>query len=547
MDFFKFTVPAQSLIQNPQLETNVAKVKIWVDQLPYADPVPTARTLLNNVQILNRNICPLKTRHELLECYRKAYWVLYQSMRMLSLSAITTHQGKKEINTDKLLKLMTKEFAYGYKITLNELFHNSSLRGKKTILHSALVQSTQFLILELITAYMDHAQCPNHVWRELHTIYQKAEESKLEEQKVIETQNNQPRSFSLSQLYKQACLLALLDPYQHSKEDLWSILYYTDDLASKVQISPFSGNNSADYTFMVNLLGENPPTIIATSFSNFDATSYRLLNTQQVVNELKIKLHSLKTGTLPQLPHFTGRLSNPEQIEALFQSMREHWRSSPRRKKPRDTSSNNAWLCIGLKNISSLLKKESTEEEHEPPTNNLMDYSLNLNYAVNSAQVSQALGRCSQTNSGQGGIGLTNIPAEDALMQVNQIIAFQTGNKYTPGKLTIGTVQWIRKQSSTTLSAGIEIIPSHLGYCTLATPGAENRVTDDAILLQSLSSSKPTRQLLVSPGKHFNNQLATLQFMGHTTKIILGKQTACNQWFECFEIIPASKSLAEKF
>ncbi len=547
MDFFKFTVPTQSLVQNPQLETNVAKVKIWVYQLPYADPVPTARILLNNVQILNRNICPLKTRHELLECYRKAYWILHQSMRMLSLSAITTHHGKKEINTDKLLKSMTKEFAYGYKITLNELSHNGSLRGKKTILHSALVQSTQFLILELITAYMDHAQCPSHVWRELHTIYQKAEENELEERKVVETQNNQPRSFSLSQLYKQACLLALLDPYQHSKEDLWSILYYTDDLASKVQISPFSGSHSADYTFMVNLLGENPPTIIATRFSNFDAANYRLLNTQKVVNELKTKLHSLKTGTLPQLPHFTGRLSNPEQIEMLFQSMRRHWRSSPRRKKPRDNASNNAWLCIGLKNISSLLEKESTEEEHEPSTDNLMDYSLNLNYAVNSAQASQTVGRCSQVNSGQGGVGLANIPAEDALMQVNQVIAFQTGNKYTPGKLTLGTVQWIRKQSSTTLSAGIKIIPSHLGYCTLATPDVENRVTDDAILLQSLSSSKPTRQLLVSPGKYFSNQLATLQFMGHTTKIVLGKQTTCNQWFECFEIIPASKSLAEKF
>jgi hypothetical protein len=298
---------------------------------------------------------------------------------------------------------------------------------------------------------------------------------------------------------------------------------------------------------MVNLFGENPPTIVATSFSNFDATNYRLLNTQQVVNVLKTKLHSLKTGTLPQLPHFTGRLSNPEQIELLFQSMREHWRSSPRRKKPRDSSSNNAWLCVGLKNISSLLKKESTEEEHEPSTDNLMDYSLNLNYAVNSAQVSQALSRCSQANSGQGGVGLTNIPAADSLMQINQIIAFQTGNKYAPGKLTIGTVQWIRKQSATTLSAGIEIIPSQLGYCTLAAPDAENRASDDAILLQSLSSSKSTRQLLVSPGKYFNNQLATLQFMGHTTKIILGKQTACNQWFECFEIIPASKSLAEKF
>ncbi len=543
MDFFKFTVPAQSLVQNPQLETNVAKVKIWVDQLPYADPVPTARILLNNVQILNRNICPLKTRHDLLECYRKAYWVLYQSMRMLSLNAITTYQGKKEINTDKLLKSMTKEFAYGYKITLNELFHNSSLRGKKTILHSALVQSTQFLILELITAYMDHAQCPSHVWRELHTIYQKAEENGLEDRKVVETQNNQPRSFSPSQLYKQACLLALLDPYQHSKEDLWSILYYTDDLASKVQINPFSGNNSAGYTFMVNLLGENPPTIIATSFSNFDAANYRLLNTEQIVNELKIKLHSLKTGTLPQLPHFTGRLSNPEQIEALFQSMREHWRNSPRRKKTRDISSNNAWLCVGLKNISSLLKKESTEEEQEPSTDSLMDYSLNLNYVANSTQASQTLSRCSQVNSGQGGVGLANIPAKSTLMQVNQIIAFQTGNKYTAGKLTLGTVQWIRKQSSTTLSAGIKIIPSQLGYCSLTTPDTENRASDDAILLQSLSASKPIRQLLVSPEKYFSNQPTTLQFMGHATKIILGTQATCSRWFECFEIIPASKSL----
>ncbi|RLA19596.1 MAG: hypothetical protein DRQ61_01805 [Gammaproteobacteria bacterium] len=547
MDFFKFTVPAQSLVQNPQLETNIAKVKIWVDQLPYADPIPTARILLNSIQILNRNLCPLKARHELLECYRKAYWILHQSMRMLALTATTTTYGKKQVNTDKLLKAMTREFAFGYKTVLNELLDSSSLRGKKTILHSALLQSTQFLVLELITAYMDHAQYPSHVWRELHTIYRKAEENQLEERKIVEIQNNQSRSFSLSQLYKQACLLALLDPYQHNKEELWSILYYTDDLAEKMVISSFSSKSTVDYTFMVNLFGENPPTSVTTSFSNFDANSYRLLDTRQVVNELKMKLHSLKMGTLPQLPHFTGRLSNPDQIETLLQSMRNHWRTSPRRKEDRASSPNNVWLCIGLESISNLLKKETTTEEDSTAADSLIDYALNLSNAIDPALTDQMLIRCSQSDSGEKGIGLTEIPLGNALMQVNQVIAFQTGHLYTPESLSIGIVQWIRKRTATTLSAGIKTISSQLAYCTLALPEAENRASDPAIMLQSFSDSKPVRKLLVPPGKYFQNQLASLQFMGHSTKIILGLQVESNQWFECFEIIPASKSLTKHF
>ncbi len=537
MNFFKFTVPAQSLVQNPQLETNQAKVKTWVEQLPYADPVPTARTLLNSVQILNRNLCPLKTRHQLLEHYRKAYWVLYQSMRMLALTSTTTAYGKKQVNTDKLLKAMTREFAFGYKITLNEVLDGSSLRGKKTILHSALIQTTQFLSLELITAYMDHAQYPSHLWRELHTAYRLAEQSELNERKIVEVQNNQSRSFNISQLYKQSCLLALLDPYQHNRDDLWSILYYTDDLASKLVITPFTSKNSSDYTFMVNLLGENPPTIISSSFSNFDANNYRLLDTRAVVEELKVKLHSLNTGALPQLPHFTGRLSNPEQIESLLESMREHWRTSPRRKSPREPSSNNVWLGVSLEPIFNLLNEESAEEVEKSNAPNSLDYLLNAHKEENSSLV-----RCSQIDSSEQGIGLEEIPLETPLMQVGQIIAFHIGNRYAREGLTIGTVQWIRKRTATTLSAGIKTISSHLGYCTLSLPDAEQQSQQPAIMLQSFSASKPSRQLLVPPGKYFQNQLAALQFMGHSTNIILSKSVENNQWFERFEITPASKA-----
>jgi hypothetical protein len=537
MNFFKFTVPAQSLVQNPQLETNLAKVKTWVDQLAYADPVPTARMLLNSVQILNRNLCPLKTRHQLLECYRKAYWVLYQSMRMLALTSTTTTYGKKQVNTDKLLKAMTREFAFGYKITLNELLDGSSLRGKKTILHLAFIQTTQFLTLELITAYMDHAQYPSHIWRELHTVYNIAEKNELSERKITEVQNNQSRSFNLSQLYKQACLLALLDPYQHNRDDLWSILYYTDDLAGKLIIAPFTSKNSSDYTFMVNLLGENPPTIISTSFSNFDANNYRLLDTRAVVDELKVKLHSLNTGALPQLPHFTGRLSNPEQIESLLESMREHWRTSPRRKKPRASSSNNIWLCAGLESITNLLNEESAEEIEQNNLPNSFDHLLN---ADNEGR--QTLTRCSQTNSSEQGIGLEEIPIDTPLMHVGQIIAFHIGNRYAQESLTIGIVQWIRKRTATTLSAGIKTISNQLGYCALSLPDTKQENQQPAILLQSFSASKPSRQLLVPSGKYFQNQLASLQFMGHSTSVIINKSLESNQWFERFEIAPASKS-----
>lgn len=546
MDFFKFTVPAQSLVQNPQLETNLAKVKIWVDQLPYADPIPTARILLNSVQILNRNLCPLKTRHQLLEYYRSAYWVLYQSMRMLALTSTTTTYGKKQVNTDKLLKAMTREFAYGYKIALNELLGDKSVRGKKTIFHSSLLQATQFLTLELITAYMDHAQYPAHVWRELHTTYRIAEKTGLETRKVAEVQNNQSRSFCLSQLYKQACLLALLDPYQHNKEDLWSILYYTDDLADKLVISPFSSKSSADYSFMINLFGENPPTIISTSFSNFNADSYRLLDTRPVVNELKVKLHSLKTGALPQLPHFTGRLSNPEQIEALLQSMREHWRTSPRRTKPREPSSNNVWVCAGLDTITNLLKEEDSEEKEKNGSADSFDYLFNSDGSSDHHGTEHSLTRCAQTDTSEQGIGLVEIPVETPSIEVNQVIAFHIGNRYTPNSLSLGTVQWMRKKSATTLSAGIKTIPSQLAYCSLTLPGSENRSSQPATLLQSYSGSKPSRQLLVPPGKYFQNQMATLQLMGHSTKIIISKLLESNQYFDRFEVTPASKSPSAK-
>ncbi len=539
MDFFKFTVPTQSLVQNPQLETNLTKVETWVEQLPYADPIPTARNLLKSVQILNRNLCPFKPRHQLMECYRKAYWVLYQSMRMLALTSTTTPYGKKRVNTDKLLKSMTREFAFGYKIILNEAFESSSFRGKKTIIHSAMLQATQFLSLELITSYMDHAQYPNHVWRELHTIYRKAEELGIENRKIVEIQNNQSRSFNLSQLYKQACLLALLDPYQHNKEDLWSILYYTDDLADNAAIMPFTSQNSDDYSFMINLFGESPPTKVSTSFSNFDARCYRLLDTRQVVAELKIKLHSLKTGTLPQLPHFTGRLSNPEQIEQLIQTMREHWRVSPRRKEQRKKQYNNVWLAIGLVEIIELLSTKSSDEEDMSDI--IYDFNRTLDTPENQFNQNPTMVRCAQADSGNNGIGLTDVPSQITAMQVNQIVAFQTGNVYEPGQVSLGAVEWIRKQTATTLSTGIRVLSRQVAHCTLTMQETENRNQHPAILLQTLSGSKPSRQLLVLPGKYFESQLLLLQFMGHSTKIILGKQSESNHWFECYAFMPASR------
>lgn len=279
------STPCPEKQQTLAFDAHPVKVKAWIDNLPLANPGETAHSIYCALTSINRVIIPVQHRCEILKLFRPPLRHVMNVLRKhyIGVSFPLSDTGMKAA---LLARELQTEMAHGYKIALNNLVsHPSTLpTTAKTLplLHHAM----RYLIEALLTSYQTYMSSPSTVWRDIHQMYLYAENKTLHESAIHDKEDPLISHHSISDLYKQALLLALANPYHLPQRDIGTIATALEKWSGYAKLSFVSDLENPPESFLIDL-EKDEPTSVPTVKRNPRLTLYRLLELTDLINHLR--------------------------------------------------------------------------------------------------------------------------------------------------------------------------------------------------------------------------------------------------------------------
>ncbi|MDX1250833.1 MAG: hypothetical protein IDH49_00995 [Gammaproteobacteria bacterium] len=279
------STPCPEKQQTLAFDAHPVKVKSWIDNLPLANSGETAHSIYHALTSINRTIIPVQHRCQILKLFRPPLRHVMNMLRKhyIGASFPLSDTGMKAALLARELQI---EMAHGYKIALNNLVsHPSTLpTTAKTLplLHHAM----RYLIEALLTSYQTYISSPGAVWRDIHQMYLYAESKRLHESAIHDKEDPLISHHSISDLYKQALLLALASPYHLPQRDIGTIATTLDNWPTYAKLSFVIDLETPPESFLIDLEKDEPTSAPATQ-RNPRLTSYRLLELTDLINHLR--------------------------------------------------------------------------------------------------------------------------------------------------------------------------------------------------------------------------------------------------------------------
>ncbi len=349
----KLETPCPDKSLDMAFDPHPVKVKEWIEHLPPINTGETARALYCALATLNRATLPVQHRCQILELFRTPVRQVTVALKKQYIGAAfpLSDQNLKDAH---LARGLHSEMATGYKVALNNLItHQSSLftAGKALLL---LHHAMQYLIDALLTSYQIYTPCPNTVWRDIHQLYHYAEQKHIHESAIHTTEGAPIPHHSISDLYKQALLLSLANPYHLSQSEIGTVVVLLGQCASLSRLEPVSDNTNLAESFLIDPEKDEPTSSPATK-NNHLSKSCRVLDTSPLIHHLRNTLSQQETQTSQKtlLPH-----------DLLFKLM-SSWEAVPQRNFSRINKSSILVVTVGLSATYNAINAAATSPAHE--------------------------------------------------------------------------------------------------------------------------------------------------------------------------------------
>ena len=168
MNTLQLIIPAQSDIADPRIERVPARLREWIDSLPYASPEVTLRKLNESIYGCNRQTITPNVRIELLEHYHHAATLLLEG---LIDPAATQRLSERQRKLNELRRNLIKEMGLGYKTVLMDAEAQRDHRKVYELFNTALFATMHYTSVSMFQAYQTYEPPPPNAWRELNHLY----------------------------------------------------------------------------------------------------------------------------------------------------------------------------------------------------------------------------------------------------------------------------------------------------------------------------------------------------------------------------------------
>lgn len=449
----KLSVPGPE--QNLTVETRPRQVAEWLAALPLTNLNESSRSILDALYALNRSKVAEDTRLKLLELYRTTISNLMPALEAQFSGQPLPLPEKSRLIASQARQLQT-ELAYGYKIILLDHATRKLSFGSNKQLPLIVERAIGSLGRMLVVCYQTYAPTPAGVWAEMHILFTYAVEQGIQDEAIPDHEHLS----SVNLAYKQALLLALLDPYRLMQGEVNKVLKYLTQFGGHAHLQPLTQTSNPSGYFLVRLDSDKPPRALAHDTTVTDARTDILLNTIELARLLHQQISRLETGVDAKallLPFTAKDFGYPN----LLKRMLKHWGIAPKRLFNRVQHDAKMEICAGIRSIHHFLsgdliggvvgrKDKAAGHETTEITLELADSPLDKTSHQTYVSKNWLI-----INESAGGLALSKDPKIDAQVRVGEIIGLRPENNEA---WNIGVVRWVSSENPNHLQLGAQML-----------------------------------------------------------------------------------------
>lgn len=256
------TIPTLTHTKGPTFDAQPKKVEAWIGALPRAHVGETSRLIYNALHEANRTDLPPDQRFAVLELFFEPMDYVIKSLRKHFLGS-PFPLSQKSSKVAALVRELLTEYAAGYKIIIEKQLSGRAVAPDNRYLLRSVYRAIEYLSLLSFHCYQTYSPHSAGTWLEIHKLYGFSRTANTHHSALPDLQHMFLQPDSIDDLYKQQLLLALVNPYQLSQEDIESIYACLSFWSTHAVLSQTEDHGEPAGLFAVNLDDDSPPAYYA--------------------------------------------------------------------------------------------------------------------------------------------------------------------------------------------------------------------------------------------------------------------------------------------
>jgi hypothetical protein len=277
-----FNLPPQNKPGKNAFDTRPSVVAAWIARLPMGSTGETARQIFTALREMNRLDISPKDRLKGMEAFNGPVQTITTSLKkhFVNQNLPLSPKGQK---VAELAIQLHSEMAIGYKAVVANTLEKSFILKQNAILTTAIHRAIRYLNNVLLFSYQLYSQHPEFVWLQIHRLYLLAEDRQLHEHTVKETHSDGSHAnTSITEIYKQALLLALAGPYRLRQQVTEAVYQALQEWARLADIETYAGSEEDKFALTINLNSDAAPGYFRDNGSEYPEY-YRNLNSEEII------------------------------------------------------------------------------------------------------------------------------------------------------------------------------------------------------------------------------------------------------------------------
>lgn len=537
-------IPAQELGKKPKPYLKVKTLQRWLDDLPTANSSRSTQQLLQQLKTINRSRYPAHERIHLLDTLRPTTRELLIQLKQQLKNAQLPLGRKQKLAADTIQEIL-EEMAAGYKSVVSQLImYDSRKEMDDMLLREAIYNSIQYLARRLVETYLVYAPEPYDVWRELHQLYNYAEQIGMHNLPVDDPYPDYPLpvAYTIELVYKRILLLSLAAPYHLMQNEAEEIFHLVSSWSSECHILPVI-NQNVESEFVFDLASDAAPRYVGRNIE-WTPVNGKILD----IKEVRLRLDN-----------FLQQFLRHESIEEIHTLMEIHQRDmllrlaqayegNLSRQSQRRTGYDHVRIAVGINPAHYYIsgKAEFTPEMDElrlkgqhsiAPTQFANAYKDALNKDRIHSRHDYVTYQWKQNNTSVTGSALNcSLDSEDQPVKVGELVAY-CPNDNTHHKWKVGLIRWVKFQNESGIDMGImNLSHTAVPVAVKAMKGA-GQGTDyfRALMIPKQVSISQTRSLVAPATLYDVNTVLAVNMKNRFFYIRLTRQVLSTRSFAQFE------------
>ena len=510
------------------IDTRPLYVEEWLDTLPYADFLRTARLIEEATRATNAQPVKATARLELVAVYNRPYQYYVDSQiragAQHTLQSIETMQGQIG-----LMKQIAVNLALACKLSADEILKQKTSWGQTKPPLPAHLASLHYLSHAMIFGFLEYAPIPKNVWRQLHSIYEFAE-SIQRDLETVQMPGQKGTASTIADAYKRIVLATLVDPHRLPFGAIWEVYEQLRHWTRHVQLRPFEPIQASGGCFVIDLDSDNRPLTPEMQAEISAVKRARILDCAALGGIVEDQVDRLDAGQ----PLTTESRLSPYFARVVLGQMLRAWGVPPTRNFAREPRSGTVGLVRGMAAVFFHLHgRKEFDPGRDPDAEDDGDWQPP---AVPAATPAYQTEQWSLVDQGMGGFAVISSDRPPQTVRVGDLVAFAST---LSGKeeWTLGIIRWLMVRQAKSHRLGAQIIAGNVSaIAARATTGSlQDRRFRRALLIQG-AGSENQKSLITERGFHVKGRELELRIEdrlrpGNTGALLEGSMA-----FERFEL-----------